>query len=429
LSLILSQYWRHLLPPKKLMSPEQPALHATEIPLFPIAALDRDAHRIYREQRSLTPLIRREGGSYIAIRAPDVERLATDPQTRQMETDLLKSRGIASGPLFNAIENSMLYSNGPEHRRRRSPMSRAFAFKLMSALRPQIRALAHSLIDRHFARGEMNFLDDFASLLPAHLISAILGLPESDIPHFTGWVYRMSRAISFSFANADIPDIEAAAQQLASYAQGLLAARRAAPRDDFLTSYVEAVDQEGLLSPAETLAQLITTILAGSDTTRGAMAVQVSLLLQHHEQWDAVRADNELIPRAVSEALRYEPVAASIPRFTLEDIDLDGHVVPANSILTLSTMAAMRDPARYNEPDSFDICRTDLPTRHLVFGAGAHRCLGETLARAELEEGLAAILERLPHLRLVGDPPAIQGHGGIRRVGPMVVSWPRTGRA
>jgi cytochrome P450 len=85
----------------------------------------------------------------------------------------------------------------------------------------------------------------------------------------------------------------------------------------------------------------------------------------------------------------------------------------------------MRDPALYAEPDSFNIRRTDHPRRHLVFGAGVHRCLGEVLARAELEEGLAALVERLPQLRVAGRPPTMFGHAGIRRVDAMRVSWPR----
>jgi cytochrome P450 family 103 len=204
-----------------------------------------------------------------------------------------------------------------------------------------------------------------------------------------------------------------------------LAARRTSARDDFLSSFATAVDEEGTLSAQETLAQLVTLILGGSDTTRGAMAVQVSLLLEHREQWDAVRSDPSLIPGAVSEALRFEPAVGSIPRFTLEDIVLDRHVVPKNSILTLSTMAAMRDPALYAEPDRFNILRTEHPRRHLVFGAGAHRCLGETLARVELEEGLAAVIERLPELQLKDNPLIVRGHGGIRRLTlPMRVRWP-----
>jgi cytochrome P450 family 103 len=395
-----------------------------EPPTLSIAALDQDPHGAFRRHRLITPVIRREDGSYVAIRAGDIERLATDSRTRQLETEMLQCRGITAGALFDTFGNSMLFSNGPAHRRRRSPMSRAFAFKLIAELRPRIRALAHRLIDGAFARGEMNFLDDFAALVPARIISDILGLPESDIPRFTSWVYSISRALSVSFTQAEVPEMEHAAQQLTAYAGELLAARRAAPRDDFLTSFAAAVALEGNLSPAETLSQLVIVILAGSDTTRAAMAIQVSLLLQHREQWDAVRVDDTLIPGAVAEALRYEPSVASFPRFTLEDIEFDRYVIPANSMLSLSTLSAMRDPALYEEPDSFDIRRTDHPRRHLVFGVGTHRCLGETLAKAELEEGLAALLERLPRLQLAGDPPRIHGHGGIRRLTRMRVSWP-----
>jgi cytochrome P450 family 103 len=405
-------------------SPDQQSTSMTsEPPTLTLAELDRDPHGVYRRYRLSTPVIRREGGSYIAIRARDVEHLATDPRTRQMETDMLRFRGITEGPLFDSLSHSMLYSNGQEHRRRRSPMSRAFALKLIAEMRPRIRAVANELIDRHFARGEMNFIDDFASLLPAHVISVILGLPGADIPHFTRCVYSASRVTSFSFRDSEIPDINAAAGELQEYARELLAARRSQPQDDFLTSFVAVADQEGGLSPAETLAQLWTVIIAGSDTTRGALAVQVSLLMQHPEQWEAVRADAALIPSAVSEALRYEPFVGSIPRYTLTDIELDGQVVPGNSILTLSTLSAMRDPAIYSEPDTFNIHRTDRPRRHMAFGAGAHRCLGEALAMAELEEGLAAVVQRLPRLRVVGDPLTVHGHSAVRRLGAMQVGW------
>ncbi len=101
--------------------------------------------------------------------------------------------------------------------------------------------------------------------------------------------------------------------------------------------------------------------------------------------------DFALVPGAVAESLRYEPAVASFMRVTLEDIDLDGCVVPRDRMVSLSTLAAMRDPAVYSDPDTFDIRRADQSRRHLVFGRGAHRCLGEVLAMVELEEGLAAL--------------------------------------
>jgi cytochrome P450 len=204
---------------------------------------------------------------------------------------------------------------------------------------------------------------------------------------------------------------------------GLFSTRGATLSNDFLTSYAQSVAEAGNLSAAETLSQVVTIIIAGSDTTRGAIAVQTALLLQHREQWDALCADPTMIPGAVSESLRYEPVVGSFPRFTLEDIEIDGYVVPRNNILSLSTLSAMRDPCQYADPDRFNIRRTDHPRRHFIFGLGVHRCLGEVLARAELEESLAALVERLPQVELIGKPPTLQGHGGIRRIDGMRLGW------
>jgi cytochrome P450 family 103 len=135
-----------------------------------------------------------------------------------------------------------------------------------------------------------------------------------------------------------------------------------------------------------------------------------------------VSRDPGLIPAAVAESLRYEPSVGSAGRVAQEDIALDGHVVPAGSMILLSTLSALRDEAVYAHPDTFDIRRTDLPRLHPIFGGGAHRCIGEALARIELEEGLGALMRLAPDLRLTGAMPAIQGHSGIRRIDALRVA-------
>jgi cytochrome P450 len=390
---------------------------------FTVAELDTDPHGIFRKCRPFTPVLKRAEGGYIAIRARDVEQLVTDPRTRQMETESVQARGVREGALFNFFRLSMLFTNGPEHRRRRAPVARAFAWQLIAALRPRIRAAAHELIDAHASAREMNFLDDFCALIPARIISDMLGLPREDIPHFTRSVYAIARAINGSFTPADIPGIEAGARDLTEYVAGLLASRRANPRDDFLSAYIKSVEEAGEFTPLEAVIQIVTLVIGGSDTTRGALAVQAALLLQHREQWEAVCQDASLIPGAVSEALRYEPSVGSVPRVTVEDVELEGCVVPRGQMLSLSTMAAMRDPERFTDPDRFDIRRADRSARHHVFGGGTHRCLGELLARAELEEALAALAQRLPSLEIAGAPPVLTGHAGIRRISGMHVQW------
>jgi cytochrome P450 len=384
------------------------------------AELELNAHEIFRQLRPVTPVILRDDGVYVAIRAVEVDRLATHPQTRQIETELAVSRGVTSGPLFDFLSHTMLLSNGPVHRQRRAPLARSFGYRLVTELRPRIRAVAHQLIDRASVRGEMEFLEDFAALIPAHLISEILGLPAADIPAFTQQVYSLARALSSAFAQEIVPELQTAAGQLMGYVEGLLEKRRAGPLNDFLTAYLAEADA---LSAIDAVVQIVTVILGGSDTTRAAMAIQTSLLLQHPEQWQAVCRDAALIPGAVSESLRYEPSVGSFMRVTVEDLPIEPYVIARHRMLSLSTLSAMRDPSVYAEPDRFDITRTDIPRQHRVFGAGSHRCLGESLARAELEEGLAALSERLPQLRLAGPAPVASGSGGIRTVGKMAVCW------
>ena len=248
-------------------------------------------------------------------------------------------------------------------------------------------------------------------------------MSETDIPEFTRNVYQLARSLTPSFSRGDIAELNEAADWLTRYVETLLERRRHEPRDDLLTSYLHAVDEADVLSRIEALMQIVSVILAGSDTTRAALTIQLSLLLQHPDQWEALRGDPSRVRGAVLESLRYEPSVGSYPRFTLEEIEIDGCTVPRNVVLSMSTLSAMRDPALYRDPDRFDISRTDHPRRPMVFGAGAHRCLGETLALLELEETLAALAERLPNLNLVGDAPTVTGSGGIRQVSEMVVRW------
>jgi cytochrome P450 len=399
---------------------------AVEPPLIAVQELEHETHRVLREHRPLTPLIKRYDGTYIAIRAIDIATLATDPRTRQMETELASSRGVSDGPLFDFFKNTMLLSNGQEHRRRRAPMARTFALKMITELRPRIRAIASGLIDAVLDNGELNFVEDYAALVPARVLCELMGLPEADIPEFTQQVYALAPVLSSGFTPDQVPKFQAASEMLVRYCDELLQERHARPRNDFLTSYVQALEDSSTLSAREALIQLVTILLAGSETTRSAMTIQTSLLLQHRDQWDAVCRDSNLIPGAVLESLRFEPSVASFPRVTLEDLPIGDYVVPRGRMLSLSMMSAMRDPAIYTDPDRFDIKRADHPRRHIVFGAGAHRCLGESLATAELEEGLAALAARLPELRLAGDPPVVSGSGGIRKVGPMRVQWGAT---
>ena len=380
-----------------------------------------DTHAAFRRIRSVTPVAMHESGVFIITRAKDIEALAKDDRLRATTTEFPQMMDFPEGALFNFFRYGMLTSNGQDHRRRRAPFSRTFAAKLITDLRPTMRSVAHSLIDGWTRGSQINLVDDYASPIPARIISGMLGLATKDIPYFTELVYSVSRLFYLSNTKQEILEIEAAGALLCEYVEKVLADRRRHPRDDFLSAFLSTVDEGNELSSLEITIQIFTMILGGTDTTRVAFAALVGVLLDHPDQWDQVCDDPSLAPKAVQESLRYEPSVAGFARVTLEDVDLEGHILPAGRMVLLSTMSAMRDAAAYQDPDVFNIHRADLPRLHPIFGAGAHRCIGEALARAELEEGLLALTERLPHMQLVAERAKLVGFDGIRRCGQLIV--------
>ena len=373
-----------------------------------------------RALQELGPLVIDKFGLLMCFSHDDFQFCVTAPQTRQIETDVLRLMGVTSGPAFEFVSTSLLFSNGEIHKARRTPMARTFAWSLMEALRPEIRQVAIALI-APLKGQEVDFVAQVCGPLPARVIARILGAPEADIPRFTQLVYSAVRAISFQ-----PPEIAAEASEdmgaLAAYVDVLLDERKTTPRDDFLSDFLARTGETGM-SAQEVRSQVMTVILAGSDTTRLSLAMAVVQLLREPGAWEEFRADPEgQKASVVSEALRLEPPVGAMARIVTEDVEWHGAAIPAGTVITASFLTAQRDPAVYSAPDTFDPNRADLPRLHPVFGAGPHRCLGEALARAELEEALAVLADLCPDIRLTGPAPIPRGLGAVRSIGPMPVA-------
>jgi cytochrome P450 len=315
----------------------------------------------------------------------------------------------------------MLFANGDAHTRRRAPITRTFAFKLMDAMRPRVREIAAELIAARLGKGPFNFVDEIAAQIPARIIAEILGIPRADLPVFMQWIADTAEALGFIDVSRRAA-IERSLVDFNAYVAGLLADRRRAPREDFLSDYIAATTAGGELTEQEIRTQIVGLILAGSDTTRGSMCMTLARLLTHPDQWRAFCADPERLKKgAVDEGLRYDPIVSAIPRVTLRDIVVDDTQIPAGAVLAVSILSVLRDPDVYADAETFDITRADHPRWHPVFGAGAHRCAGEALARAEMEETLATIARLAPHATLVGDFPKL-APGAIRKIDRMEVA-------
>lgn len=398
-------------------------------PFVPSSELERAPHAVFRYWRAKTPVIQREDGACLVLRAADVESLLTDLRTRQIDGALYtRIRGVPAGPLQDLMVESLLMSEGEAHRRRRTPMSRVLAFRAVEAMRETVRSAAESLIDGVEAQGaiagQVDLMAAFCAPLPPLVMGRLLGAPAGEAQAFAHWVYQVSPAFAPALPGEDMAAMVDGAARLTAYVEQCLtrAMRGQAPGSELLDNMLAAIAMDAL-TLAEAAAQLVTLIIGASDTTRAAMALQVSILAQAGGTWRRLGEDADLARAAITEALRLEPSVGSVPRFSMEEIVLDGGVIPAGRLVSLSTLSAMRDPARFANPDTFVVDRTDHPRWHLVFGGGAHRCIGEALARLELEEGLIALSRRLPDLRLVGPRPRIEGYAGIRRIDGLQVTW------
>ncbi|MCA1453122.1 cytochrome P450 [Bradyrhizobium sp. BRP22] len=393
-----------------------------QIPTLTLKELEADPHAVFRGYRKQHPVVLHESGGYFVLRFSDVDRLSKDPRFGPTGTSFPEMQGLDNGAMFDMFDHGMLTADGDIHRRRRAPFSRLFAARAITEMRPSIRRTAENLIEGWYGDGKVDFFDEFAAQMPARVIADLFGLPREDIPAFTLLVYEVTKFFSFGLTPDDISGIEKAGQQLREYVDEILDERRRRPRGDFLSTFLAAAAESGEMSPEEILYQIFQLIVGGTDTTRVAIAMQVALLLQHRDQWAEVCRDPASVSGAVTEAMRFEPSVAGVARATREDVDVGGTVIPAGQFVTLSTMSAMRDEMAYDRPDIFDIHRSNQPRLHPIFGYGAHRCIGEAIARAELEESLSAIAARIPQLTL-DVPPKISGHFGIRRVDAMRLSW------
>ncbi|MEU9374459.1 cytochrome P450 [Streptomyces sp. NPDC048255] len=294
-----------------------------------------------------------------------------------------------------AAHTNMLEADPPHHTRLRRLVSREFTARRVEALRPRVQQVTDELLDAMAARPDRrgDLIRDFAVPLPMTVICELLGVPDLDSARFRYWSGEIVAPLGTAGPDSRVIG------QLTAYLVELVEAKAADPGEDLLSALIRTRDEDGdQLSPDELIGMAFLLLIAGHETTVNLIGNGVRALLEHPEQLAALRADPEgLIDGAVEEMLRYDgPVQHATYRFALADLELGGVTVPAGSSVLVALAAADRDPARFAEPDVFDIRRTG--PGHLAFGHGIHFCLGAPLARMEGRIAVRALLERFPEL-------------------------------
>jgi cytochrome P450 len=298
----------------------------------------------------------------------------------------------------------MLGMDEPEHRRLRALLSSAFTQRAIARRQHDlVEPVADALIDRFADRGRAELTREFTFPFPTQIIANLLGLPAEDYPQFQKW------SISILAFTVNRERAIAASEALREYFTPILAARRAEPRDDLISSLAHAEIDGEKLDDEEIFSFLRLLLPAGIETTYRSTGNLLFGLLSHPDQLDAVRADRSLIPQAIEEAVRWEPPLLTITRVATRDTKLGGESIPAGSTVMPYLGAANHDEQRWEDPDRFDVFRPAKP--HIGFGHGVHVCLGMHLARLEMSVALNRLFDRLPGLRLDpdGNDPHIRG--------------------
>lgn len=315
--------------------------------------------------------------------------LAHPPIPARLE--LLKEQQFRVPPGF------FLRMDAPEHTRYRKLLAGQFTVRRMNQLEPRIAEIAEACLDRMEA-GErpVDLVEEFALPIPSLVICELLGVPYDDRERF-----QADSKVLFGL-DSEGADVVAAMTRISTFLYGLIQHKRAEPGDDLLSGLVEG----GELTDEELTGVGFLLLVAGHETTANMLGLGTYALLTDPGQLAVLRDDPSLMDNAVEELLRYLTIIHLGPvRAALEDVELEGTLIAKGEAVTLHLPVANRDPVRFPGGDRLDVTRS--ASGHLTFGHGIHQCLGQQLARIEMRVGYAALLRRLPGLRLAVPPEEV----------------------
>ena len=319
-----------------------------------------------------------------------------------------------------AEKYSLLALEPPAHTRLRTLVNRAFVSRHVEQLRPRIAALANDLIDTFESDGEVDLIKAFAAPLPAVVIAEMIGLPASVAPQLLNWSNRMVAMYMFGVDEARERDANQASLDFMDYLRGVIAERRASPREDLLTHMIEAEVEGQKLSEDEIVSTAILLLNAGHEATVHITGNGIKAILESGLAPEALFSTNAQTEATVEECLRFDAPLHMFTRYALSDLQLDGFSLRKGEVIGLMLGAANRDPSRFTDPDRFDPFRSD--GANVSFGAGIHFCIGAPLARIELQVAMRTLFERLPGVRLA-EPPIYKDVFHFHGLEALRVQW------
>ncbi|MEU5404106.1 cytochrome P450 [Streptomyces sp. NPDC005963] len=305
-------------------------------------------------------------------------------------------------PFHTLNDNGILDLEAPDHTRIRRLITKAFTPRTVARLEPTVQRLAAELVADFVRDGGGDLLARVAEPLPVAVIAEMLGVPDVDRGLLRPWSADICGMFELNPSAETAERAVRASVEFSAYLRELIAERRKEPGDDLISALIAAHEEGDRLSEQEMISTCVLLLNAGHEATVNTTANGWWTLLRHPEQLALLRADHSLLPTAIEELMRYDTPLQMFERWVLDDIEIDGTVLPRGSELALLFGSANRDPRQFPDPDRLDLARTD--NAHITFGAGIHYCLGAPLARIELAASFGELLRQAPTLKLAAEP-------------------------
>ena len=388
-------------------------------------AFSQDPYPLYARRREEQPLYRSPQGIAHLSRYADVDAALRDLRLSNDRDRLARSLAGGQGVgetlsrLMRKLGRVMTNTDPPDHARLRKLVNKAFSAGRVRDFRPNIQAITDELLDAAQAAGpSFDVVSALAYPLTTTVLCELVGLPRSEQAQAIEWTYLLENPNS---AGLSVEQIEGIIDDLYGYLRSLVAQRRAKPTGDFVSALLNVEEGGDRLSEDELLNACFVLLTSGYESTMNLIGNAVLTLLKHPDQLTQLQANPELLCPAIEEVLRYESPSLLVIRSVAEPFEIAGGRLEEGELVYLLLGSANRYPARFPNPDRFDIARGD--NRHVSFGVGIHFCLGAPLARLEAEVALGTLLRRFPRLRMETDKVEWRTNRALRGLVSLPVAY------
>lgn len=382
-------------------------------------AFAADPHPHFRAARKVHPWLAKSNAGYVVFDLDAIRAiLVQDDKLRTSfgeVVDIMEARGSSWGRF---AQEQMIALPDEEHRLLRDSFARKFTPRYANELRPLMRETMSSLLDEWVAKGRFDF-EEFASYYPVAVTTRMIGASLDEIPVLRSSMETLG--LAFSMDKSLVPALDQATEELDRFAQRLLADRKANPRGtgetDLLDMLIDA-GRESNVSDRRLADLLIFLFVAGYDTSKNVLTYMMRTMIRNPEAYERCARDHEYCRKVVEESMRMFTPASTF-RVTMQEIVYRDVVIPKDTMLFFTLSVAGRVADTVEDPDTFDPERRPAPLRlHVGFGMGKHICLGQYIARAQLQEGLHLIAQRMPEPKEAGPVgwrpfPGVWGLNGL----------------